>query len=81
MDMLKKYFPLSFRGKEVKDLVISIVIYIVASAILGVLLGILGNIPVVNLVTGIVGTLVWIYSVAGIVIAILDFVGVFDKKD
>lgn len=78
MDQVKKFFPLSFRGKELKDLIISIIIYVVAEAIIGVVLGILGAIPVVGIITGILGTLVGLYVLAGIVLAILNFCKVID---
>ncbi len=79
MDMLKKFFPFSFGVKDVANLIVKILIYIVAGAVIGFVIGILSNIPIVNLVTGIVGTLVEIYITAGIVIAILDFCKVLKK--
>ena len=45
MDMLKKYFPFSFKAKDVKDLVINIVIYLVVSIVAGWVLGLIGAIP------------------------------------
>lgn len=73
MDMLKKFFPLSFGSKDVANLVVKALIYLVVGIIAGFAIGILANIPVINLVTGLVGTLVDLYCVAGIVIAILDY--------
>lgn len=76
MSSIKKFFPLTAKPKYVKSLVIAILIYIVASAVVGVLLGILSIIPLVGLITGIVGTLVELYCLAGIVLAILDYLEV-----
>ena len=45
MDMLKKYFPFSFKSKDVKDLVINIVIYLVIRILGGWVLGLLGGDP------------------------------------
>ncbi len=73
METLKKLFPFSFGVKDVATLIIKILIYVVVGAVLGFVLVILGKIPVVGLLTGIVGTLVEIYLLAAIVIAILDF--------
>lgn len=73
MDMLKKFFPLSFGSKDVANLVVKALIYLVVGIIAGFAIGILANIPVINLVTGLVGTLVDLYCVVGIVIAILDY--------
>ncbi|MBQ8321749.1 MAG: hypothetical protein IJX92_05235 [Clostridia bacterium] len=73
MDMLKKIFPLSFGVKDLGNLIVKVLIYLVVGIIAGVAIGILAAIPVINLVTGIAGTLVDLYCVAGIVIAILDY--------
>lgn len=73
MDTLKKLFPFSFGVKDVANLVIKILVYIVAGAVIGFVLSILGKIPVVGLLTGLVGALIEIYILAGIVIAVLDF--------
>ncbi|MBQ2981132.1 MAG: hypothetical protein IJD58_03290 [Lachnospiraceae bacterium] len=40
----------------------------------GALLAFIGGIPVVGLIVKIVGTLVWIYEIVGIVLAILTFI-------
>lgn len=76
MESLKKLFPRSFGITDVAKLIISILIYLVIGAVAGVLLVVLAFIPIVNLVVGIVGTLVEIYVFAGIVIAVLDFLKV-----
>ena len=54
MDMLKKYFPFSFKAKDVKDLVINIVIYLVVSIVGGWVLGLIGAIPVIGLIADLV---------------------------
>ena len=74
MDTLKKLFPYSFRKKkELRDLIINILVYAVAAILVGVVIGICAKIPVVKLFTGLAGTLVELYVVAGIVISILDY--------
>ncbi len=73
MDILKKLFPFSFGSKDVASLVIKIIIYLVVGAVFGFVIGILARIPIVNLLTGLVGALVEIYILAGIVITILDY--------
>ena len=81
MDLLKKIFPISWKyQKEVKDLVIGIIIYVVAGIIGGVLLAIAGlftGIPVLGAILGIllraVGAVIDLYVVAGIVIEVLLF--------
>ncbi len=74
MDALKKIFPLSFQfAKDVANLIIGIIIYVVIGAIAPVILGILGSVPVVGWILGIVSSLVGIYCLAGIIIEILVF--------
>ena len=82
MDILKKLFPLSFKKmSEVKELIIAIVIYLVVAILAGVAIFlatlIVGWIPVVGALIGwllgIVGSLIDLYALAGIVIAILTY--------
>ena len=42
MDMLKKFFPYSFGAKDVTNLAIKIVVYLVVGAVVGLLCGIIG---------------------------------------
>lgn len=76
MDLLKKLFPLSFKVSEVKDLVISIIVYALIDVVCGVLIGLLAKIPLIGILFSLVGTLIGIYATAGIVLAILVFVKV-----
>lgn len=72
MDILKQAFPLSFKMTgSVANLVIGCIIYVVVSAVVGVLLGFLGQIPLMKLVTDITASLVGVYTTAGIVIMFL----------
>lgn len=73
MDMLKKFFPFSFKSKEVKDLIINIVIYLVVSIVGGWVLGLLSGIPVIGAVASLVGSLLGLYCLVGIVLAVLDY--------
>ncbi len=72
---LKKYFPVGAKEKDVKSLAVAIVVYVVLSAIAGAIAGILGFIPVIGWLLGIAGTLVGIYCLAGIILAILEYLG------
>lgn len=72
MDILKKIFPLSFRFTgSVANLVIGVLIYAVAAAVLGVALGLLGQLPLMKLVADLTSSLVGIYCTGGIVIMFL----------
>lgn len=81
MDTLKKIFPLSWKyTKDVANLIIGIIVYLVVGILAGVVIwvaGLLTVIPVLGfilaLVLRILGAIVDIYIVAGIVIQILVF--------
>lgn len=75
MDMLKKIFPFSFNVKEkdVTSLIVSILIYIAVMIVSGIVMALLSLIPIVNLLTGIVGWVIELYAVGGIVISVLNF--------
>lgn len=76
MEKIKQLFPLSFRGAELKDMIVSILLYIAVAAVAGILLFVIAFIPIVNIVGGIVGAIVDIYIIAGIVLAVLNFLNV-----
>ena len=70
MDMLKKFFPYSFGAAEVKDLVIKIIVYLVAGAVIGWVVGL------IPLVGGLLSSLVGLYGTVGIVLVVLDYLKV-----
>ena len=74
MDALKKLFPLSFKyTKDVANLIIGILLYLVVGIVGGLVIGLTLLIPIVNLICGLVGALLDLYVLAGIVIQILVF--------
>ena len=81
MDLLKKLFPYSFGTKDVANLVIKTIVYIVVTAVLGALIGLstilVAWIPVVGLLVawllGIISSLAGIYCLAGIIVLFLDY--------
>ena len=73
MDLLKKFFPYSFRANDVSSLIITILVYIVADVICGFAIGLLSGIPLIGILIGLVGSLLGIYFFAGIIIAVLNF--------
>jgi VIT1/CCC1 family predicted Fe2+/Mn2+ transporter len=76
MDMVKKLFPYSFGTADVKSLVIKILVYLVASAVVGFLLGLLSGIPLVGAVAGVIGWAFGLYCTVGWILAILNFLKV-----
>lgn len=82
METLKKFFPLSWKyTKDVSNLIIGIIIYVVAAILAGALIALatllVGWIPLVGWLVawalGLVGSLIGVYVLAGIVIQILVF--------
>ncbi len=72
---MSKYFPVNngVRRGDGVSLLIAIAIYIVVPAVLGVVSRILWWIPVIGWALGIVSTLVGLYCLVGIILAILKF--------
>lgn len=77
MDILRKYWPTPFKIQkgDLASFLIQLIIFIVVCAIGGVLIGVLAAIPVVNIIAWILGLLLDIYSVVGIVLCVLKFIG------
>lgn len=87
MDILKKFFPISFnKSDSTSNLVIGIIIYLVIGIIAGAIIGlaglITGWIPLVGALVGwvlrIIASVVELYVVAGIVILVLSFLKVLN---
>lgn len=78
MDMLKKYWPLSFKvsEKDVASLIIQIVILALICIVVGFLISIVALIPIVGILAGLVGALVELYVLVGIVLCVLKFLGI-----
>lgn len=79
MDMLKKYFPRSFKGSSLKDLIVTVIVYLIADVICGFAIGMLGKLPLLGWLFTIAGSLLGIYFFVGIVLAVLNFLGVLKK--
>ena len=74
MEVLKRYFPFSFKEKsDLRGLLINVLLYLAAAAIIGVFIGIFSGVPVINWIFGIIGALVEIYVVSGILLSVLDY--------
>ena len=76
MDLLKKYFPLSFKYCDTSsNLVIGIIVYLVIGIVCGVVIGVAALIPlaVIQIILRAISSIVGIYVLAGIVIEILLF--------
>lgn len=75
MEKLYPFFPVSAKVKkqDLASLIISIVIYIAVGLVVGVADKLLGWIPVLGFLLGLVFYVIGIYCTVGIIIAIIRF--------
>lgn len=79
---LEKFVKLNFQSNEALfTMLVKIAVYLVFGIVAGIVLGLLGLIPFLGIFCGIVGALVEIYNLAGIILTVLDFAGVFASKN
>ena len=78
MNNLKNLWPTPFKIKKVSlgSFLIQLIIFIVICAVVGWLFSVLGGIPILGVIFWILGILLWIYSIVGIVLCILCFLGI-----
>ena len=77
IDYLKMIWPTPFKvqEKDVVSLVIQLVIFLVLCTVGGILIGLLAGLPVVGFIFVILGSLLDIYGLVGIILAVLKFLG------
>lgn len=78
MDLLKKFFPLSFRAKkeDVPSFVIALILYAVLLVVGGFVIGLLSHLPLLGILFALLGSLFDLYGLCGVALTILYFVGV-----
>ncbi|MBP3378094.1 MAG: hypothetical protein J6L96_05040 [Clostridia bacterium] len=77
IDYLKMIWPTPFKvqEKDVVSLVMQLVIFLVVCTVGGLLIGLLAGLPVVGFIFVILGSLLDIYGLVGIILAVLKFLG------
>ena len=75
MEKLYRYFPLSdsVHPGDLKSVVISVLIYLAACAVMGILQAILGWIPFVGGLIRLVLSVLGLYCAAGIILSVLKY--------
>ena len=81
MYMLKKFFPYSFGAKDVTNLVVKIIVYLIGGFVAGAVLALAGAITgwipvlggVIGALLGVVGGASGLYVFIGIVLLLLDY--------
>ena len=78
MSTLKTIWPTPFKIEKgnVASLIIQLVIFLVVCAVVGWLIGLLSGLPLLGVIFTLLGSLMEIYSVVGIVLCVLVFLGV-----
>ena len=78
MHFLKNFWPTPFKIKKgnLASFLIQLVIFLVITALLGWLAGLLAKIAIIGWIFGILASLLGVYNVIGIVLCVLRFVGV-----
>ena len=75
MDFLQKLWPTPFKIEKgnVVSFVVQLLIFLVLTALFGLLIGLLAKLPIVGIVFSIVGSLMGIYTLIGAVLCLLKF--------
>ena len=68
---MRKVFPLSFKGKNLKAVILSTLIYTLIVIALSVILGLFAFPEVVSIAVNILKQIVLLYCVSGIVVSVL----------
>ncbi len=76
MDFLKRFFPYSFKANGLVAFIITLIIYAVIDVVCGFIIGLLSKIAIIGPIFGLLGSLVGLYALVGIVLAILVFLKV-----
>ncbi len=78
MDFLKKIWPYAFQVKkgDWKNFLIHLLILIVVCVVASLVLGLLGNLPVIGFIAGILGWLIDVYCTVDIILALLKVLDV-----
>ena len=78
MYLLKALWPTAYKIKEkdVRSFIVQLVIFGVFCIVVGFLIGLLAKIPIIGIVFSLVGALFELYSLVGIALCILNFLGV-----
>ena len=77
MEFLQKLWPTPFKIEKgnVSSLIIQLIIFAVVLIVASVVIGILAALPIINIIAWIVGSLLDLYALVGVVLAICRFVG------
>lgn len=73
MDLLKQLWPFSFQTKNVSELIVKAILYVIFATLFSILMGVLSKIVVINVIMAIIGTLADIYLLIGLILLFLNY--------
>lgn len=75
MGSIKEFFPIGkqVRPRDGQSLLIAIVIYIVVAAVVGLANAVLGRIPLIGWIIGVLSWLIGFYCLVGIILAVVEY--------
>lgn len=75
MGSIKDFFPIGkqVRPRDGQSLLIAIVVYIVVAAVVGLANAVLGRIPLIGWIIGVLSWLIGLYCLVGIILAVVDY--------
>ena len=75
MGSIKEFFPIGkqVRPRDGQSLLIAIVIYIVVAAVVGLANAVLGRIPLIGWLIGVLSLLIGLYCLVGIILAVVEY--------
>ncbi len=75
MGSIKEFFPIGkqVRPRDGQSLLIAIVIYIVVAAVVGLANAVLGRIPLIGWIIGVLSWLIGLYCLVGIILAVVEY--------
>ena len=76
--MLQKLWPTPYKIKkgDLGSFLIQLIIFIIVCVVIGWVIGLVASLPIINIFGWILGLAVEVYSVVGIVLCLLNFLGV-----
>ena len=79
MEVLRKLYPYSFQCKgELKKLVLTVVAYVVINAIIGLVLSVLGAVPILGLIFDVLGWFIGLYFIVAVITAIMSYFNILE---
>ncbi len=77
---MKKFFPLSFFGGNLKSVILSTLLYTLIFVAVAIVVGCIKSSGTLDIILNLIRQFTMLYSASGIIIAILNACNLLDKK-